>query len=81
MNVCENTSETTSVRAGHADTFLVMVRRRLLPLLVALGLVADVDTTQQAADAPGSLALVSGSQIDAGSIEGQDTVLWFWAPW
>jgi hypothetical protein len=24
---------------------------------------------------------VSGSQIDFGSLEGQDTVLWFWAPW
>ena len=24
---------------------------------------------------------VSGAQIDLGSLEGQDTVLWFWAPW
>jgi hypothetical protein len=24
---------------------------------------------------------VSGTQIDFGSLEGQDTVLWFWAPW
>lgn len=24
---------------------------------------------------------VSGTQIDLGSLEGQDTVLWFWAPW
>ena len=25
--------------------------------------------------------LVGGGQIDLNSIEGQDTVLWFWAPW
>lgn len=24
---------------------------------------------------------VTGSQIDFGSLEGQDVVLWFWAPW
>ena len=24
---------------------------------------------------------VSGGQIDFGSLEGQDVVLWFWAPW
>lgn len=24
---------------------------------------------------------VAGGQIDFGSLEGQDTVLWFWAPW
>lgn len=27
------------------------------------------------------LPLVGGGQIDLNSIEGQDTVLWFWAPW
>lgn len=25
--------------------------------------------------------LVGGGQIDLNSIEGTDTVLWFWAPW
>ncbi len=25
--------------------------------------------------------LVGGGQIDLNSIQGQDTVLWFWAPW
>ena len=24
---------------------------------------------------------VDGAQIDFGSLEGQDVVLWFWAPW
>ena len=24
---------------------------------------------------------VTGGQIDLGALEGQDTVLWFWAPW
>lgn len=27
------------------------------------------------------LPTVSGGQIDTGSFEGTDTVLWFWAPW
>ena len=27
------------------------------------------------------VALVGGGQLDLGSIEGSDTVLWFWAPW
>ncbi len=31
--------------------------------------------------APAVWNLVGGGQIDPGSIEGQDTVLWFWAPW
>ena len=26
-------------------------------------------------------ATVDGSQLEFGSLEGQDTVLWFWAPW
>ncbi len=29
----------------------------------------------------GENSTVSGSQLDLGSLEGQDTVLWFWAPW
>ncbi len=26
-------------------------------------------------------ATTGGGQLDFGSLEGQDTVLWFWAPW
>jgi len=29
----------------------------------------------------GEYALVDGSQIELGDLEGQDLVLWFWAPW
>ena len=27
------------------------------------------------------LSTVSGGQIDFGSLEGTDTILWYWAPW
>lgn len=27
------------------------------------------------------VSLIGGGQFDLGSIEGTDTVLWFWAPW
>ena len=29
----------------------------------------------------GLVPLIGGGQFDLGSIEGIDTVLWFWAPW
>ncbi len=29
----------------------------------------------------GMVATADGGQIDLGSLEGTDTVLWFWAPW
>ncbi|MEM7339885.1 MAG: hypothetical protein AAF467_14620 [Actinomycetota bacterium] len=29
----------------------------------------------------GEVATVNGETIDLGSLEGQDVVLWFWAPW
>lgn len=29
----------------------------------------------------GTFATVAGGQLDVGALEGQDTVLWFWAPW
>jgi hypothetical protein len=38
-------------------------------------------TTTTAAPAGELVPLVGGGQIDLNSIEGQDTVLWFWAPW
>ena len=40
---------------------------------------AEEATTADAA--PMLVATVSGGQIDLNSLEGQDTVLWFWAPW
>lgn len=39
---------------------------------------AAADATAQLS---GDFTTISGSQIDLGSLEGQDTVLWFWAPW
>jgi len=38
-------------------------------------------TTTTTTEAPAVWNLVGGGQIEPGSIEGQDTVLWFWAPW
>lgn len=29
----------------------------------------------------GEFATLAGESIDLGSLEGQDAVLWFWAPW
>ncbi len=40
---------------------------------------ASSDDTAETATA--ILASVSGGQIDINSLEGQDTVLCFWAPW
>lgn len=48
---------------------------------------APVESAAAAGDASagpaieGSFATVSGGQLDFGALEGQDTVLWFWAPW
>ncbi|MGI9605098.1 MAG: hypothetical protein ACR2P0_03065 [Acidimicrobiales bacterium] len=53
----------------------------------------DVQTTAESADeaaaassgptltALGTVSTVAGGQLDLGSLDGQDTVLWFWAPW
>ena len=44
---------------------------------------ASPTPTAEPAPAEASLVAttVSGGQIDFGSLEGQDVVLWFWAPW
>lgn len=39
------------------------------------------EDTEQALALSGTVDTVAGGQIDLSSIEGQDTVLWFWAPW
>jgi hypothetical protein len=41
---------------------------------------AEVDDSGETAPVE-PVALVGGGQLDIGSIEGTDTVLWFWAPW
>jgi hypothetical protein len=84
------------VNAG-TDTITDMTRLRAATLVTALSLVlaacgggsSTTDTSDQPASesAPagpvigGVFDTVSGTQIDLGSLEGQDTVLWFWAPW
>ncbi len=65
--------------------------RSLALVLVAAFLAAACGSGDEttAAAVPGSESdfpsftaqTVGGSQLDYGSLEGQDTVLWFWAPW
>lgn len=38
-------------------------------------------STPAGLEVSGSFATVAGGQLDVGALEGQDTVLWFWAPW
>lgn len=71
-------------------------RSALLALFVAssfaVAACGGADTTVSAAPAEAEQEAASafpqftadtldGSQIDFGSLEGQDSVLWFWAPW
>ena len=42
--------------------------------------VGDDPAVEASADA-GVFNTVSGGQIDGSSLEGTDTILWFWAPW
>jgi len=74
-----------------------MVRLRAAAFVAALSFVVaacggGASTTDVSSPAASESALaapviegvfdtVSGTQIDLGSLEGQDTVLWFWAPW
>ncbi len=76
----------TTFRAASAAAALIL-------LLAACG--ADASTTDTATPASddaadttpagpaleGSFATVAGGQLDLGALNGQDTVLWFWAPW
>ena len=74
-----------------------MTRLRAATLVTALSLVlaacgggssttdkSDQPASESAPAGPvieGVFDTVSGTQIDLGSLEGQDAVLWFWAPW
>jgi len=44
---------------------------------------SPVAESEQAAGSINELVIptVDGGQFEFGSLEGQDTVLWFWAPW
>ena len=39
------------------------------------------DTTAADTALTGTADTLAGGQIELTSLEGQDTVLWFWAPW
>jgi ABC-type glycerol-3-phosphate transport system substrate-binding protein len=71
---------------------MVMRRTRLLAsalaallLLSSCGQSSSTATADSAAgdvaETVGVVSTVAGGQLDLASIEGQDTVLWFWAPW
>lgn len=73
-----------------ADTVDSMRRMRLLgPALAGLLLLSACGGTTSTTDSASASAMdfagvvptVAGGQFDLSSIEGQDTVLWFWAPW
>lgn len=54
------------------------------PAEVATTTTTDDTTAETTTAAPASadqVGLIGGGQFDLGSIEGTDTVLWFWAPW
>ncbi|MEE9416020.1 MAG: hypothetical protein V3V01_12100 [Acidimicrobiales bacterium] len=44
---------------------------------------ADTQSGGTEEDSPlsGTVPTLAGGQIDLGSLEGQDTILWFWASW
>ena len=67
-----------------------MIRvRQLLAVLIGLGLLATAcgngsSPSEDAGADAGAAELIptaDGGQIDLGSLEGTDTILWFWAPW
>ena len=70
-----------------ADIVRVMKQIRTLAVIVVLSVSAVAcggSTAETVTSEPmpaGENSTVSGSQLDLGSLEGQDTVLWFWAPW
>ncbi len=49
--------------------------------LVAVACGSESQSVESAEDSSLVAATASGGQIDFGSLEGTDTVLWFWAPW
>ncbi len=78
MNTMFNGSNGAGVR--------LVVASALVAALALSACSATDDTAVTAAPAEqsadtGQLATVSGSQIDVNSLEGTDTILWFWAPW
>lgn len=48
---------------------------------VATSAPVDAGESASASLLTGDFPTVQGGQIDLASLEGQDVVLWFWAPW
>lgn len=42
---------------------------------------ADQPAVETTSPLTGSFETITGGQIELSSLEGQDVVLWFWAPW
>lgn len=42
---------------------------------------AETTAVDTHAELFGTFPTLAGGQLDLGSLEGQDAVLWFWAPW
>lgn len=57
------------------------LRLSLVAFAVALLAAACASDSQTTESTSLVAATASGGQIDFGSLEGIDTVLWFWAPW
>lgn len=60
--------------------------RRLGGALVAFGLLLaacgdGTDSVETAGGEELSVATADGGQLDWGSLDGRDVILWFWAPW
>lgn len=72
----------TSCGGGSADTATEAVADAAAPTAQAEDTTtADATTEEAPAEASLVATTVGGGQIDFGSLEGQDVVLWFWAPW
>lgn len=65
-------------------------RRRLLVIVALLGIFASAcgsaaTTSGPVASAPDVLVdefeTIDGTTLDLASLQGEDVVLWFWAPW
>jgi len=96
VNFCEHHQDASPATATLAHmTFLrtVAASAALLWTLAACGSDATVteaavttgDSAPESAPAgpalEGTFPTVTGGQLDLGALAGQDTVLWFWAPW
>ncbi len=95
VNFCERDQEgswTTDTLIDMTRFRSAAATAALILTLAACG--SEASTTESAAPATeaaesapagpaieGTFPTVAGGQLDLGALAGQDTVLWFWAPW